>query len=68
MDTEIKSTVIAADKAAQYDERAKSLLGHKYILAYILIKTVDEFKGMSLKDVVTCIEGDPISGVVPVEP
>ena len=42
LDTEIKNVIKAADKEAQYDERAKRLLRHKYILAYILIKTVDE--------------------------
>lgn len=68
MDTEIKNAVVAADEKAQYDERAKRLLGHKHILAYILIKTVDEFKGMNPKDVVPYIEGEPLIGVVPVEP
>ena len=43
-------------------------MGQKYILAYILIKTVDEFKGMSPKDVVPYIEGEPLIGIVPVEP
>ena len=68
MDTEIKNAVVAVDNKAQYDEKAKRLLGHKYILAYILIKTVDEFKGMNPKDVVPYIEGEPLIGVVPVEP
>ena len=35
LDTEIKNMVRASDKDAQYDEKAKRLLGHKYILAYI---------------------------------
>ena len=68
MDTEIKNAVKAADKEAQYDEKAKRLLGHKYILAYILIKTVDEFKGMNPRDAVQYIEGDPLIGMIPVEP
>ncbi len=68
MDTEIKNTIRATDKDAQYDEKAKRLLGQKYILAYILIKMVDEFKGMNPKDVVPYIEGEPLIGVVPVEP
>ena len=41
MDTEIKNAVNATDKEAQYDERAKRLLGNKIILAHILVKTVD---------------------------
>ena len=68
MDTEIKNAVSAADKDAQYDEKAKRLLGNKIILAHILVKTVDEFKGMNPKDVVTYIEGEPFISVVPVEP
>ena len=68
MDTEIKNAVNAADKDAQYDDRAKRLLGNKSILAHILVKTVDEFKGMDPKDAVLYIEGEPFIGVVPVEP
>lgn len=68
MDTEIKNAVSAADKGAQYDEKAKRLLGNKIILAHILVKTVDEFKGMNPKDVVSYIEGEPFISVVPVEP
>jgi hypothetical protein len=35
VDTEINNAVKAADKEAQYDEKAKRLLGNKYILAHI---------------------------------
>lgn len=66
--TEIKNAVNAVDKEAQYDESAKRLLGNKIILAHILVKTVDEFKAMNPKDVVSYIEGEPFIGVVPVEP
>ncbi|RKJ18742.1 hypothetical protein D7X48_16690 [bacterium D16-50] len=68
MDTEIRNAVSAADKDAQYDEKAKRLLGNKIILAHILVKTVDEFRGMNPKEVVSYIEGEPLIGVVPVEP
>lgn len=68
MDTEIKNAVNAADQDAQYDDRAKRLLGNKIILAHILVKTVDEFHGMNPKDVVPYIEGDPLISMVPVEP
>ena len=68
MDTEIKNAVSAADKGAQYDEKAKRLLGNKIILAHILVKTVDEFRGMNPKDVASYIEGEPFISVVPVEP
>ena len=57
IDTEIKNAVSAADQDAQYDDKAKRLLGNKIILAHILVKTVDEFRGMNPKDVVAYIEG-----------
>ena len=47
MNTELKNAVKATDKDAQYDTSAKRLLGQKSILAHILVKTVDEFKGMN---------------------
>ena len=49
MDKDIKKSISATDKDAQYDEKAKNLLGHKIILAHILVKTIDEFKGMNPK-------------------
>ena len=58
---------VAGDKA-QYDTRVKRLLAQKSILAHILVKTVDEFKGMKPEDVVKYIEGEPSISVVPVEP
>ena len=66
MNTELKNAVKATDKDAQYDTSAKRLLGQKSILAHILVKTVDEFKGMNPKDVVNCIEGTPHISTVPV--
>ena len=68
MNTELKNAVKATDKDAQYDTSAKRLLGQKSILAHILVKTVDEFKGMNPKEVVDCIEGTPHISTVPVEP
>lgn len=68
MNTEIANAVNAAGDKAQYDTRVKRLLAQKSILAHILVKTVDEFKGMKPKDVVKYIEGEPSISVVPVEP
>lgn len=68
MNREIKNAVMTTDIEAQYDENAKRLLGNKYILAHILVASVDEFKGMNPKDVVSYIEGEPMMGIVPVEP
>ena len=68
LNTEIKNAVNSAGDKAQYDENAKRLLGNKSILAHILAKTVDEFKGMKPEDIVTYIEGEPKIGIVPIEP
>ena len=51
MDTDIKMSVKATDTKAQYDNKAKQLLGHKIILAHILVNT----------------EGEPHIGSVPVD-
>ena len=67
MDKDIKKSISATDKDAQYDEKAKNLLGHKIILAHILVKTIDEFKGMNPKDVVQYIEGEPYISTVSVD-
>lgn len=68
MNTEFKNAVKATDKKAQYDASAKRLLGQKSILAHILVRTVDEFKGMNPKDVIPYIVGTPAISAVPVEP
>lgn len=68
MNTEIANAVNAAGDKAQYDIRVKRLLAQKSILAHILVKTIDEFKGMKPEDVVKYIEGEPSISVVPVEP
>lgn len=68
MNTEIANAVNAAADKAQYDTRVKRLLAQKSILAHILVKTVDEFKGMEPEDVVKYIEGEPSISAIPVEP
>jgi len=68
VDTELKNAVKATDTKAQYDASAKRLLGQKSILTHILVKTVDEFRGMNPKEVVSYIEGQPYISTVPVEP
>lgn len=45
MNSEMKNAVSVSDTEAQYDDRAKRLLGNKIILAHILVKTVDAFRG-----------------------
>lgn len=68
LNTEVTNAVNAAGDKAQYDARVKRILAQKSILAHILVKTVDEFKGMKPEDVVTYIEGEPKVGIVPAEP
>ena len=68
MNTEIKNAVNSAGDKAQYDARVKRILAEKHILAHILAKTVDEFKGMKPEDIVAYIEGEPKIGIVPIEP
>ena len=68
MDMDIKNAVAAVNTDAQYDEKAKRLLGNKIILSYILVKTVDEFFGMMPEDVVAYIESEPFVSKVLVEP
>ena len=68
MNTELKSAIMATDRDAQYDNSAKRLIAHKIILARILVKTVEEFKGMDPLEVAALIEGLPYISAVPVEP
>lgn len=68
VNAELKNAIKATDSKAEYDTSAKRLLGQKSILAHILVKTVDEFKGMDPKKVVDSIEGTTHIGTVPVEP
>ena len=68
MHTEVHNAVMAADQGTQYDESAKRLLGQKSILAQILVRMVDEFKGMNPRYVETLIEGEPYISRIPLEP
>ena len=68
MNTELKNAVLATNRDAQYDNSAKRLIAHKIILARILIKTVEKFKGMDPLEVAALIEGIPYISTVPVEP
>ena len=68
MNSEINNAVRATGDKAQYDTCVKRLLAQRSILAYILVNTVDEFKGMNPKDAEKFIEGEVNIGDVPVEP
>ena len=68
MDNGLIYSADATYQKAQYDASAKRLLGQKIILAHILIRIVDEFKGMDAETVASLIEGEPYISQVPVEP
>ena len=68
MDNEIVYSSKATDQKAQYDASAKRLLGQKIILAHILIRVVEEFKGMDADTVASLIEVEPYISQIPVEP
>ena len=68
MNTELKNAVLATDIDAQYDNSAKRLIAHKIVLARILVKTVEEFRGMDPLEVAALIEGIPYISAVSVEP
>ena len=68
MDNELIYSADATYQKAQYDACAKRLLGQKIILAHILMRVVDEFKGMDAETVASLIEGEPYISQVPVEP
>ena len=58
MDNEVVFAVDATYQKAQYDASAKRLLGQKIMLAHILIRVVDEFKGMDAETVASLNEGE----------
>ncbi len=59
METSISHKInITAQKAA-YDTYVKKLLSEKIILAHILASVVTEFNGMTPKDIIPLIEGQP---------
>ena len=64
---ELKNAVSASGKEAQYDEHAKNIAGQKFIIANILAKSVEAFRGMKPKDIIPYIEGEPYISKVPVE-
>lgn len=57
--------IVTKDKN-QYDMKAKRILARKSVLSHILAATVDEFRGMPIKEVAKHIEGDIYISRVPV--
>ncbi len=51
--------VSLAEAKAKYDAQCKRVLSQKEILAWILRRTVREFAGMDIPEIIACIEGEP---------
>ena len=68
MNSSLSTAIKVTDVNAQYDQCAKKLLAHKRVLAHILVKTVKEFRGMKVDEVIPLIEGEPLIGKVYVNP
>lgn len=66
--TEIKQSILLADKKSQYDELAKRILGSKMVIAHLLSNMLEEFRGIPVDEIISLIEGEPYVGIVPVEP
>lgn len=56
------------DDIQKYDEHAKRILSNKYILSYILQRVVDELQGMSIPEIISCIEGEVMVSQLPLMP
>ena len=55
-----------AGKMSQYNAHCKRILSNRQVLARILKEVAEEFNDMSYKDIMACIEGQPIISQVPV--
>ena len=52
-----------SNKEISYDEYCKKVLMNKYVLSHISRHVITEFKGMSIKEVLTCLEPDTKEGM-----
>ena len=59
MKNELSRAMASADVKVRYDTQCKRVLSQKEILARILARTVKEFAGMSVEEIIPCIEGTP---------
>lgn len=57
-----------AEEKARYDAEVKHVLSDKIILAWIISRTVAEFEGMTIAEIIPCIEGEPLVSKVYVAP
>ncbi|MCR5651743.1 MAG: hypothetical protein K6F86_11255 [Lachnospiraceae bacterium] len=67
MKQETKILLKAVEGEAKYDRQSKVIWRHKELIAPILRMTVPEFEGMSISDIIACIDGTSITTRRPVD-
>lgn len=68
MENELSRAIASADVKVRYDTQCKRVLSQKEILARILARTVREFVGMSIAEIIPCIEGSPEIATISIDP
>ncbi len=68
METHIAQMVDIAKDKARYDTEVKNILSDKCILAWIMSRVTEEFQGMPIDEIVSCIEEDPLISSAKVSP
>ncbi len=68
MNSTIAEDITLTAQGAAYDRECKRLLANKHILSYILKHCVEEFNGLPIQTILTCIDGEPEIGDVGVNP
>jgi len=66
IETEIMETMRKSEYESQADTHAKEILGNKYLLAWILKESTEEYKGYSIAEIKDYIEGEPEISIRPV--
>lgn len=64
----LSTAVIGTEGKAEYDSRVKELLSDKQILSWIMKYAMKEFEGMTVEEIIPCIEGEPEISTVPMNP
>jgi hypothetical protein len=66
--TEFAKTIELSAGKSQYDEYCKRILANKFILAWILKGSIEEYNDISAHEIINYIENEPEISSVPVEP
>ena len=68
MENSLAAAVNVANSKAYYDENIKNILSDKEVLSWILKNTTSEFEGLTIEEIMECIEGEPEISSVLVNP